>query len=257
MEKSLIHFVVPFPTRDKAPVIADPRNRSLNLPAALVTPKRSAVLKLLSLVLSRRSNELNALLFEILTKLVRIIRFVSDQTFGLLAQLINRLVNDFYLMWAGRMNGHSQRNTLAVCHHHELRALAPLGFADFGPPFLADTKLPSIKHSAHWMRFLLSSSLMKIRQIFSHTPCSSHILSRLQHVLGLGYFSGKSFHRAPVLRIHRIPSKTKWLFFQGRPLLFNLGRCGSIASHCFSVKYIARLIGLITSYELFIGNHLR
>ena len=247
MEKSLIHFIVPFPACDKASVIAKPGNRPFDLPTAFIAPERSAVLKFLSFVLPRRRNKLNALLLKIFSKLIRVICFVSNQTLGFFAQLINRFINQCHLMWTGRGKGHSQRNTLAISHHHELRPLAPLGFPDFWAPFFAETKVPSIKHSAQSISPFLSSFLIKVRQIFSHTPSSSHSLSRLQQVLGLGYFSGKSFHRAPVLKIQRIPSSTKRLFFQGRPLLFNFGSNGSISFHCFSVKYIARLMGFITS----------
>src|SRR5882724_1567781 len=44
---------------------------------------------------------------------------------------------------AGRDQLASQRNTLAVDHHHPLRAFAALGFADALAPFLAGAKLPS------------------------------------------------------------------------------------------------------------------
>jgi hypothetical protein len=43
----------------------------------------------------------------------------------------------------GRDQLASQRNTLAVDHHHPLRAFAALGFADALAPFLAGAKLPS------------------------------------------------------------------------------------------------------------------
>ena len=248
MEKSLIHFVVMFPSSNKPSVISEPCDRTFDLPTALVTPKCSAILGFwLAAILPMRRHKLNALLFKFAAKLITVIGFVSNQTFWLFTQLINRLINDFYLMWTGRGNGHSQRNALAISHHHELGALATLGFPDFWAPFFADTKVPSMKHSAQLIWPFLSNSLMKVRQMLSHTPSSSHIFKRLQQVLGLGYFSGKSFHRAPVRRIQRIPSSTKRLFFQGRPLLFNLGSSGSIFFHCFSVKYIARLMGFITS----------
>ena len=168
----------------------------------------------------------------------------DDQMLGLFAQFIQGLLCKLCLMWAGILNGHSQRKTLAVCHHHKLRALATLGFADLSAPFLAGTKLPSMKHSAHWICPFSSSSRIKARQSFNHTPCSSHILSRLQQVLGQGYFSGRSFHRAPLRKIHKIPSSTRGLLFQGRPLRFSFGNNGSISSHCLSVRYLVRLIGL-------------
>ncbi len=255
MEKSLIHSVVMFPTCDKASVVSKPGNRALDLPAAFVTPESSAVLKFLSFVLPRWSNKLNASLLKISAKFITVICFVPNQTLRFLAQLINRFINDLYLMWTGRGKGHSQRNTLAISHHHELRPLATLGFPDFRAPFFADTKVPSIKHSAQSIWPFLSSSWIKVRQSFSQIPCSSHIFNRLQQVLGLGYLSGKSFHLAPVLRIQRIPSKVSRFFFHGRPLLFNFGSNGSISFHCFSVKYTARLIGF-PPMNLFIDNHL-
>lgn len=256
MEKSLIHSVVPFPTGHKTPVISEPSVGAFDLPAASVTPKSSSILKLYSFVPSGRSHELNAPFFQPCSKCVRIISFVTHQMFGCFAKLINRLFNKRYLMWTGRGKGHSQRNTSAIRHHHELGALSSLRFPDFWAPFFADTKVPSMKHSLQSIWPRLSSFRMKVRQIFSHTPCSSHNFNRLQQVLGLGYFSGKSFHLAPVRRIQRMPSITNRLFFQGRPLLFSFGSNGPISFHCFSVKYIARLIGLIPPMNSLSANQL-
>lgn len=246
----MIHLVVTLPTSDKSSVIAEPGNGTFDLPAAFVTSEGSSVLHGMAAVLSMRGHQLNALLFESFAKFIRVIGLVSDQVLRFLAQLINGFINERYLMWTGRGKGHSQRNTLAIRHHHKLGPLAPLGFPDFWAPFFAETKLPSMKHSAQSIWPFLSSSRMKVRQTFSHTPSSSHLFRRLRQVLGLGYFSGKSFHRAPVRRIQRIPSTTKRLFFQGRPLLFNFGSNGSIFFHCFSVKYIARLIGVVPPMSL-------
>lgn len=133
----------------------------------------------------------------------------------------------------------SQRNTLAVDHHHPLRALAPLGFPDSLAPFFAGAKLPSAKASLQSNCPRSSSSARKARQIFSHTPCSSQSLSRRQQVEELGYCGGKSLHGAPVRRIQRIPSKTLLLSTHGRPPRrdrFNLGSNTSIFCHCESVN---------------------
>jgi len=245
MEKCLIHFVIPFPAGYEAPVIAEPSDRPLDFPAAFVTAKRSSVLtRGFFSVGSMRSHEFDPLSFEFLSKGIRVVSFITNQMPGFASDCSQRLVRQFHLMRGGRVKGHSQRNTLAVRQNHELRALAPLGFADFRPPFLAGMKLPSIKHSAHWTWPFLSNSWIKVLQILSQRSFSSHILRRLQHVLGLGYFSGRSFQRAPVRKTHRIPSKTRRLSFQGLPLLLNFGSNGSIFCHCRWLKYTARLIGL-------------
>ena len=256
MEKSLIHLIVPFPSNHKASVISKPSIGAFDLPATSVTSERPSILKLYSFVRSGWSDKFNAPLFQSCSKCVRIIGFVTHQMFGRFAKLINRLLNERYLMWTGRGKGHSQRNTSAICHHHELGALSSLRFPDFWAPFFAETKVPSMKTSAQSIWPFLSSLRMKIRQIFSQTPCSSQSFNRLQQVLGLGYLSGKSFHLAPVRRIQRIPSNTNRLFFQGLPLLFSFGSSGPISFHCFSVTYIARLIGLIPPMNLLSANHL-
>ena len=257
MEKSLIHSVVMFPTRDKASVISEPGNRAFDFPTTFVTSKSTAILGLGFLAVpSMRDHKFNALFFQFTAKLVRIISFVANQMFGFLANLFKSLVRKLHLRRAGRVNGHSQRNTFAVCQYHELRALATLGFADFWAPFFADTKLPSMKHSPHWIWPFLSKVSINLRQIFNHVPFSSQSFKRLQQVLGLGYRSGKSFHLAPVRRIQRMPSRVSRFFFHGLPVLLSFGNNGSTYFHCFSVRYIARLIGFVPSYEPFIGNHL-
>ena len=40
----------------------------------------------------------------------------------------------------------SQRSTRAIDQYHPLGSLAAFGLADFGAPFLAGAKLPSMKH---------------------------------------------------------------------------------------------------------------
>ena len=45
-------------------------------------------------------------------------------------------------------NVYGEWKTRAVCHHHELRTLAPLGLSDAAAPFFATTKVPSMKHSS-------------------------------------------------------------------------------------------------------------
>ena len=251
MEKSLIHFVISFPTGHKTSIVSKPSIGPFNLPSSFVAPQGSTVLKFCFLIPSRWSYEFNTAFFKFLSEGIRVISLVANQTFGFFAQLLDTFVNQCHLMWTGRGNRHSQRKTLAVCHHHELRALAPLGFPDFWAPFFADTNVPSMKHSLQSIWPFLSSLRMKVRHIFSQTPCSSQSFKRLQQVLGLGYFSGRSFHRAPVRRTQRIPSNTKRLFFQGLPLLFNFGTSGSIDFHCLSVKYIARLIGCCPPMNLY------
>jgi hypothetical protein len=128
---------------------------------------------------------------------------------------------------------------LAVDHHHPLRALAAFGRPDAEPPFLAGAKLPSAKHSDQSNWPFSSNWPRKARQTSNQTPCSSQSRSRLQQVLGEGYFLGKSCQQAPVRSIQRIPSRTGRFSTGFRPPLrdrLNLGSSGSILAHCSSVN---------------------
>ncbi len=118
---------------------------------------------------------------------------------------------------AGRGDMYSQRNTLAVDHHHPLRTLAPLGLADVGAPFFAEANEPSMNVFSQRSRPRASSWPRKARHIRSQVPSSSHCRRRRQHVDPLGYPSGRSRQRAPVLSTQRMPSTTSRWLTRGRP----------------------------------------
>ena len=85
---------------------------------------------------------------------------------------------------------------------------------------------------------LWSNSERKARHMSLRTSSSYHTLRRRQQVEGFGYPSGRSFHLAPVLSTHSIPSNTKRSSVLGRPPfrptdLFGIR--GSIFFHCSSV----------------------
>jgi hypothetical protein len=127
---------------------------------------------------------------------------------------------------------------LAVDHHHPLRTLAPLGFSDFRAPFFAGAKLPSRNDSLQSSCSRWFSSARNARQMVSQTPRSSQSRSLRQHVAGEGNSSGKSCQRAPLRRIHKIPSSTLRSSAGGLPPCGRRGRFGSkgrIFSHWASV----------------------
>jgi len=91
----------------------------------------------------------------------------------------------------------SQRKARGVNHHHPLRALARLGFADSRARFFAGAKLPSGNPSLHFNCCCSFNSPRNARQIPSETSCASQPTSRRQQVEGDGNSSGKSCQRAP------------------------------------------------------------
>jgi hypothetical protein len=134
----------------------------------------------------------------------------------------------------------SQRSTRAIDQNHPLRTLATFRFPDFGPPFLAGTKLPSTKHSSQ-RSFCWSLSWAKnARQSLSKMLLSSQCLSRRQQVLALPYRRGNSLHWHPVTRIHKIPSRQRRSSTRGRPPrgeVLRGGRWTRMASHCCWVSF--------------------
>jgi hypothetical protein len=112
----------------------------------------------------------------------------------------------------------SQWNTLTIEHHHPLRSFAFLGFPDNSAPFFAGAKLPSINTSLQSKTPSVSNWDRKVRHIFNQTPPSSHRLSLLQQVAGLGYISGRCFQRARAFSNQKIPSTTLRSSARGQPV---------------------------------------
>ena len=194
---------------------------------------------------------------------VAVVRLVSDHSFRTGPRPPRPFPGDFDLLeclfgepdlcWRSRVGIASQRKTLAIDHHHTLCSLSPFGLSDRETPFFAWKKLASMKDSSQSSTPLASNSERKALHISFGTSASYHSLRRRQQVEGCGYLSGRSFRRAPVLSIHRIPSKTKRSSALGRPPFRRgggLGMRGSIFFHCSSVRYTTRLLTGLTSGEL-------
>jgi hypothetical protein len=143
-----------------------------------------------------------------------------------------------YFGWAGGTELASQRNTLAVRHHHPLCTFATFGFTHAEPPFLAGAKLPSRNTSSQLSLPWASSCPSKVRQIFNQTSRSSQARRRRQQVLAEGYSAGRSRQRAPLRKTHKMPSKTRRWSAGGRPRWRRrgLGKNGPIFCHCSSLS---------------------
>src|SRR5581483_2708719 len=145
----------------------------------------------------------------------------------------------------GRGEENSERYTLAIGQYHGFRPLATLRFTDCGAPFLAGKKVASRKVSSQRKRPRSSSVASNARQACNQTPRSSQRRNRRQQVAGLGYWGGKSRHRAPLRSTHRMPSTQARLSTAGRPrplLRRGSGNKFWIAAHCRSVSLIRPFI---------------
>lgn len=234
---------------EQSAVIANPRNGSFDFPAFSISAQLTTVLRrFLLAIAAMRTNKFNATFFQSLAQRVRIPCRVINQTLNFLSwpplftgnfNPLQRLFNQRNFMRSRRVQPASQRKTLAVDHHHPLCPLAPFGLSDGKTHFFAEAKLPSMKLSLQSIFPWSSSWAKNCRQMVNQRSCSSQSFNLRQHVLRLGYSSGRSCQRAPVFNIHKMPSNTFRLLLQGRPpflLRFNFGSNGSIFSHCLSVN---------------------
>src|SRR6267378_740506 len=178
--------------------VAEPREGALDFPASAVTSQRSSVLgHRFASITAMRCDQFDPARLQSLSQRVAVVSTVGNQAQRFLprpprvgsaayADRRERRFREPRFVRGCRTKVLSQRKTLAVDHHHPLRALAPLGFSDSSAPFLAGAKLPSRKDSLHCSCFRSLSSARNARQILSQTPCSSQSRSLRQQVAGEG-----------------------------------------------------------------------
>ncbi len=239
MEEGLVNRKRAIVAHHQSAEVAEPSEGAFHDPSSLIAAQRSAVLRRrFASILPVRDDQLDAARRQLLAQGVTIVTPVGDQAARLLpgttaampmpyADRLERRCDEPDLRRGSRVKVVSQRNTRAVDHHHPLRPLAPLGFADSRAPFFAGAKLPSIKDSLHFNCWRSFKSPRKARQIASHTPCSSQSRSLRQQVEGEGNSSGKSCQRAPLRSTHKMPSSTLRSGAGGRPPFGRGGRLGS------------------------------
>ena len=240
---------------DQATIGAEPREGPFNDPPVAIATKSAAVIITAAEVpISVRDDWRDASSVQRIAQRVTVVAAVGDQPRRLLprsprsaprdADGVQRRVDEFDLRRTGRGDMNSQRNTLAVDHHHPLRTFSAGRAADLGAPFFAEANEPSMNVFSHRKRPRASSWPRKARHSRSHVPSTSHARSRRQHVDPLGYPSGRSRQRAPVFKTQRMPSTAARSVTRGRPPLPDRrvrGRCGSILAHCASVNRTLRL----------------
>lgn len=231
--------------------LLQPRKQPLDLPSPLVAAQSSAVLCrcFLPVRLVRRDH-LNTFCSKLFVQRVRVVSFVSDQSlWSLGSKTLKQSFSDkgdFMRRSALRIDG--EWKTSSVCHCHELRALAPLSFTNSWPPFLATMNVPSIKHSERSISPRVRKSSAKASKTLRSVPSRDHCWNRRWQVWYGGNRSGKSCHRAPLLRIQSTPLSTSRVSFHGRPLPSSRrdgsGISGPIIAHCSSVNSSPRLFAM-------------
>jgi hypothetical protein len=140
-----------------------------------------------------------------------------------------------------RLQGCFQRSTRTIDQYPPRCAVTARGRSDFGAPFFAGAKLPSMKHSFQWSGWRSLSGARKARHRARRTPVASHSRRRRQQGLGLPYRAGgvhskarRSIRSTECLRSNNRASAG------GRPPLDDrlaMGRWERICSHWDSVRW--------------------
>jgi len=243
---------------NQSPEGPNPGEGALDYISSPVAIPQSVVLAIdVSMILTMGRKKVDAPSFQTFSVGIAVIGLVSDHSLWSRPRSAEPFLrdldvgNDFFeepdLSRRGRVGMASQRNTLAIDHHQVLRSFPSFGFADRRAPFFAGMKVASTNDSSQSRMPSWSNSERKARHMSLRTSASCQSLKRRQQVDGSGYWSGRSRHLAPVLRIQRIPSKQARSSAGGRPP-FGLGGReginGLIFSHCASLNIGSRaLIG--------------
>lgn len=186
-----------------------PSEQAFNLPSAAVTPQGTAILRFVTSS-SIRGDHFNApILFQLGVEFVAVVGLVANQAARQLIGkcLVQRIFHQGHLMRRRACHVKGERKTSSVCHCHDLGALAALGFTNGTAPLFAGANVPSIKASRKSSLPRSRKSSARMSNTASNVPSLRHRWNHLWQVWYGGYRPGKSFHGAPVRKIHRIPFK--------------------------------------------------
>ena len=239
-----------FVSHNNSPKILQPGKQPFDLPTTPITPK-------LSTILSRRlftpsavwRDHLNAALMQkLLIKAITVIGFIANKLIRCILgkTTVDSCLNKLYFMGRSAFHVSGDRKTTSVCDGQDLGAFAALCLANSKTPFFAGAKQPSMKASriSIWPRsYRSSTSSWAMRW---KIPSRTHCWNQRWHVWYGGYRWGRSFHGAPVRKIHRMPFITSRGSRGLRPLRSLIGVkdaiMGSIRFHCSFVSSILILL---------------
>lgn len=236
----------------QTPGIPQPADGTLHDPAPLVAPQRPAVLRgRADAILLVRADQFAAPPPQTETQRIAVVAAIGDHPLRLLswtprmmpsayADRGQRRFREPDLRRGGRVKVVSQRKTRAVDHHHPLRAFPPAGFAHSAAPFfsLGQNCRPGTIRSTATAAVRLTRSGTRARCSAKH-PALPNPAAAASRSRDAGTRPANPAQRAPLRRIHRMPSSTLRSGARGRPPWRCRGRLGSrgrIFSRCASVS---------------------
>lgn len=181
MEKALVGKDQAVLTNNESAEVLQPSKGAFYFPSFPITPKSTSVLFFGTFSsLAMRADQFDATRGQVSAEFTRVVSAIGNNPEWFISRtpfagsgnrdLCQSAGSQFYFRGRCRGNLASERNTLAVDHHHPLCTFAAFGFSHAEPPFLAEAKLPSKNTSLQFNRPCSSSSFRKYRQILNHTP---------------------------------------------------------------------------------------
>lgn len=130
-------------------VLVCPGKQTLHHPAGVVRPECATALRCRpNAVLEMWGDQLNSLGCQQLIEQVIVVGTISHNSLG--ASHGDRLSEHRFekdrFMRRGRSRVHGEWKTSSVCDFHQLRTFVRLRLSNFGAPFFATLKVPSMKH---------------------------------------------------------------------------------------------------------------
>lgn len=226
--------------------VLKPGEQSFDLPSAPIAAKFSTILgALFTPSFPMRGNHLDATIIQKpLIQSIAVIGLIANNSIRRIWRkaAVDGRLNQLHFMGRSALNVSGDRKTSSVCDGHDLGAFAALCLADSKTPFFAGTKVPSMKASRISIPPRSDRSSASSWRMPRNTPDRTHCWKRRWQVWYGGYRAGKSFHGAPVRKIHNTPSKisrgSRSLRPRGSLRRFADSIMGSIRFHCSFVSFI-------------------
>jgi hypothetical protein len=258
---------VVFVASDNPPKVLNPTDRSFDFPTPTVAAHFAPVLRgRFYSIGTMRADQVDASTFQSGSQRVTVGSHVVNQTTRFAAKH-SRFEKWFYqgdFVRTSTGGVDASRETISIGKNHDLGPLASFGLANLFTPFFAEANVPSAKDSSWFSSPWRSSKSINRFQATCQTPDSVHCRCRRQQVVAEGKYLGRSFHRAPLRSIQRIPSTQPRDAATGRPPLGPIGVSANrsdIKFHCSSVSsYLGSILdpvsGSTTSRDRFVMSSL-
>ena len=177
IEKCSEVFCMILPSDNEAAEVVEPGEKPLNLPTSFVSAEGSPVLRFSDPGATIGRDHFNSvMLIERLIERIAVVGLVADEPVRVARypEAIESVFDQSHFSRRSAFCPSGDRKTIAVNDCHDLGSFAPLGLPDLVPPFFAETKVPSMKHSSRLSPPRSRRSSARATRRSSKNPSSLH-----------------------------------------------------------------------------------